>query len=198
MKAAGRISGFFVLFCLRAWSQSAVTSSDAANAARMTTSILALRREHDPQILKAFDAAEKLSRKGSHRVAIHLFDGILDAYPGYSEARNNLALEFDALGDVDRAVEELRRILENDPAFRLAYTNLGAILCNHGRYREAESLVRQGVRVLGAWPKARLVLGVALIGQGQWTREARENLTAASRHNQTAKDILGAWAERGK
>lgn len=157
-----------------------------------------LQRQHDHHIQKAFHEAEKLSRQGRHGAAIQVFDRVIDADPGYSEARNNRALEFDALGDADRAIEELHRLLESDSVFRLAYTNLGVILCNHGRYREAESVLLKGLGLLGGWPKASLVLGVALIGQGQWTSETREHLKRAAAHDKTAEVLLRSWPAQSK
>jgi len=166
--------------------------------ALMTVSVSRLRRQYDRQIQKKFHEAEKLSMNGRHRAAIQIFDRLLDADPAYSEARNNRALEFDALGNADRAVEELQYLLEIDSAFRLAYTNLAVILCNHHRYREAESNIRKGIELLGEWPKANLTLAVVLTGQGQWTSEAREHLKRAAAQDKTAEVFLQSWPDWAK
>jgi tetratricopeptide (TPR) repeat protein len=165
------------------------------NSARMTTSINELRREYDHQIHKAFDQAERLSRQGRHRAAIQVFDHILDAVPDYSEARNNRALEFEALGNADRAIEELQHVLAIDSAFKLAYANLAVILCNQRRFREAESITREAIHLFGEWPKANLTLAVAVMGQGQLTSKTQELMKPAAGQHKTAE---GLWEIRRK
>jgi Flp pilus assembly protein TadD len=94
------------------------------------------------------------------------------------------------LGNADRAIEELQRVLEIDSPFKIAYTNLAAILYNRRRYQEAEAVMRKGIAVLGDWPNASLTLGVVLIAQGDRTAEAWEHLKSAVAQAKIAKTLF--------
>jgi tetratricopeptide (TPR) repeat protein len=160
-----------------------------------TVSFREIEAERDRQAQKLFERAEKLSRKRHHVEAIGLLQQVLQSRPNYSDVRNNLALEFVALGDTSRAIEELRRIIGDDPSSILAYENLGVILCNAHRYQEAEIIARQNADVAPASLKANLILGVALAGQGKWGPEARSNLEQAGGRYPVARMVLKKWSD---
>lgn len=160
-----------------------------------TVSFRQLEAERDRQTQELFKRAKKLSRKRHNVEAIGLLEQILRSRPTYSNARNNLALEFVALGDIDRAIEELRRTIRDDPGLVLAYTNLGVILCNAHRYGEAEVVARQAAVISPASLKANLILGVALAGQGKWGPEARASLEQAGSQYPVARMVLKKWSD---
>lgn len=160
-----------------------------------TVSFREIEAERDPQTQKLFERAEKLSRKRHHVEAIGLLQQVLQNRPNYCDVRNNLALEFAALGDTSRAIEELRRIIGDDPNSILAYENLGVILCNAHRYQEAEITARQAADVAPASLKAKLILGVALVGQDKRGPEARSNLEQAGARYRVARMVLKKWLD---
>ncbi len=212
MREQIEITACLMLFSVRAWTQIpsncsrlpvahpifAEHSLTVACTSVGTVSIAQLRRQNDHKMKRMLREAETLSQQGEHQAAIELFNRVLDADPCYSEARNNRALQLVALGNCHSAIEELTLLLEIDPGFRLAYTNLGVVLCNHHEYKKAESVLRKGIDLFGEWPKASLTLGVALVGQYGWTREARELLVHSASQDKAVEAFLRSWPDFAK
>src|SRR5258708_35300435 len=88
-------------------------------------------------------------------------------------------------------IEELQHVLEIDFPFKIAHTNLATILYNHRRHQEAGAVMRKAIAGLRDRPNPSLTLGIVLIGQGDRSAQARENLTCALAQGTIAKRRLG-------
>ena len=142
---------------------------------------------------KAAAKAERLSKKGQHEEAIVEFRAALDIDPKYYEAENNLALELEAAGKAEEAEKTLRRLMESAPEHILAFTNLATLLCQQHRYAEAEAVARLSLTRHRFSFKSNYLLGAALVDEGKWTDEARENLKYAEVKYPEAKALLEKW-----
>ena len=69
----------------------------------------------------------------------------LAADPGDLFSRYALALEYRKMGLWEECVRELRNVTERDPTYLGAYYQLGSLLAEHGQYKDAEAVYRQGI-----------------------------------------------------
>lgn len=92
----------------------------------------------------------------------------------YSKAAIELAQAYAREGDHQRALEELRRYLEVDPAYLLAYLRAAEIYRSEGRERERRQLLEQGSEIFrSSGPRYR----------------PRTDETVAERYNQKAVSV---------
>jgi Tfp pilus assembly protein PilF len=106
---------------------------------------------------------------------------------------NNLALELDAAGHADEAVQVFRRLMQSNPEHVLVFSNLATLLSQQKRYAEAEDVARQAMQRHKFSFKANLVLGTVLIDQNKWTGEAKTALEYAQVKYSDAKSLLDHW-----
>jgi len=74
-----------------------------------------------------FERAWALAQAGREDDAIQAFAAMAQDFPELPEPHNNLALLYAKRGDLKRAESELLMAIEVNPAFALAYTNLGDV-----------------------------------------------------------------------
>lgn len=142
---------------------------------------------------KAAKKAEHLSKKGDHQAAVAEFRNALIIDPAFYEAENNLALEYEALGDRGAAEKTLRHLQETAPAHTLGMANLAVLLCEEHRYAEAEAVARHALASHRFSFKSNYLLGSALVNQGRFTSEARTALEYAQVRYPEAKSLLERW-----
>jgi predicted Zn-dependent protease len=61
----------------------------------------------------------------------------------YGEAANNLALVLTARGETEKAIEVLRRLLQANPGFEMAYVTLCRIYLKAGQQQEGTQVLEQ-------------------------------------------------------
>jgi tetratricopeptide (TPR) repeat protein len=125
----------------------------------------------------------------------------LRLFPRYAEARYNLAVALDDLGDTAGAIQEYRALLDQlgqqtDFRLRRASTSarLGFALARTGRPAEATAYLREAARLDPANALTFVNLGGALLEQGQ-IQEAQQALEEAARLDPSMVDAyynLGA------
>ncbi len=71
--------------------------------------------------------------------AIELYKKALEIDPKYGDAAHGLALCYQAIDDLDSAIEVTRRHTQNDPDDILAFTNLSMFYQKKGMIKEAEA-----------------------------------------------------------
>jgi eukaryotic-like serine/threonine-protein kinase len=79
-----------------------------------------------------------------------------------------------AIGDLDRALAEVRRAQELDPLSLVINTNIGWGLLMKGRYDEAVAQLRKTIEMDGTFYYARYILGQALQLSGQIAEAEKE------------------------
>jgi tetratricopeptide (TPR) repeat protein len=72
---------------------------------------------------------------------------MLAANPRDSFARYGLAMEYANAGDLERAVEEYRTLLDHNPGYAAAYFHGGQALEKLGRLEEARDCYQKGIEV---------------------------------------------------
>jgi GT2 family glycosyltransferase/tetratricopeptide (TPR) repeat protein len=98
------------------------------------------------------------------------------------KARQNLAVVYTDLGDLERAEEQWRQVTREAPRYRTGWRGLGDMLLRRGRLEEAEALAKQcqtdpALRVEGRLLESRLALARGNVVAAQ---EAIEQAVAAS------------------
>jgi Flp pilus assembly protein TadD len=125
----------------------------------------------------------------------------LRLYPGYAEARYNLAIALDDLGDPASAIQEYRTLLDQlgeSPELRARRAQvdarLGLALARTNHAAEAVPVLREATRLDPSNAEVFSNLGAALLELGQF-QEAHEALEQAVKLDPTAADAyhnLGA------
>lgn len=72
---------------------------------------------------------------------------LLEQNPADSFSRYALATEYARGGELEKAAEEYRRLLEINPDYAAAYYHGGQVLEKLGREEEARALYRKGIEV---------------------------------------------------
>ena len=175
----------------------------AAKPVTPTVSIQEFAHRYPSKAVKLFLNGKKFLEKGNHDAAIESFQRAVRIDPLFTEARSDLALELVATGKTEQGIEELRTVLQHDPSSRLGYTNLGAILCNHRRYAEAEAVARRALAVDPTCAKISLILAVALFGQNKPTVDVEKALKLTWVSYPVESKAIAQWfgfarAERGE
>lgn len=70
---------------------------------------------------------------------------ILSENPGDAFARYGLAMEYSNQGDVDRAMEEFRKLLETHPDYTAGYFMAAQALARANRVDEARKMLGEGI-----------------------------------------------------
>jgi predicted Zn-dependent protease len=76
---------------------------------------------------------------------IAMLSEILIANPEYSFARYGLAMEYSKAGEIDRAVEEFKTLIEKNPDYTPAYFMAAQTLAGASRVDEAKRMLVDGV-----------------------------------------------------
>ena len=113
------------------------------------------------------DMGLALASLGRGHEAVRQYREALRLCSDYHRARFNLAVELSkSPTTTDDAVEEYRRILDADPSFYKAQTNLGLLLESNGNHESAIDCFRQAVLANPQYVKGHANLGRALIRAG--------------------------------
>jgi tetratricopeptide (TPR) repeat protein len=75
------------------------------------------------------------------------YQKVLDAYPDYKFAWNNLGSAYRALGRKSRALDAYRRAVKIDPRYALAYYNMGVVYDGAGQYQKALEYYSDAVKI---------------------------------------------------
>ena len=94
----------------------------------------------NPQIVRLFQEAENLHRKGQLGAAKKRYELILQKQPDFAHARLFLAVVLQQAGQIQDAVNQARKAIQDmDPPDAVLLTNYGVIMKNAGLLQEAET-----------------------------------------------------------
>jgi tetratricopeptide (TPR) repeat protein len=133
--------------------------ADLKEAARISPADVQLRNTY----------GETLAKLGRWEEAITQFDAALGYQPNLLTARLNLASAYECTGDLPRAEDHFRRVLDADPANALALASLANLAARRADWDIARHLAEQA---LSADPKQRLALTTlanAAVATGNFT-----------------------------
>jgi tetratricopeptide (TPR) repeat protein len=118
-----------------------------------------------------------------------------------SIAHNNLALVLAGRGDIDEAINRLRRSVEIDPAFVEAQTNLGNFLGLQGFTREAIAHLRRALKIDPTFVNAHNVLGNLLAANNELDEaitQFRQALESNAQSAVTHYNLARVLAKQGR
>ena len=107
-------------------------------------------------------AAMDLLDNGRLQEAEAAWQALVAREPGRAKAWFMLGRVRHARGDLDAAIDFLRKAIALDPGFVPAYSDLGIFLQGQGRLEEAESCYRRAIALAPGFAEAMNNLGVAL------------------------------------
>ncbi len=92
-----------------------------------------------PDKEELYDQAVDLYADENYEAAIALYRQALEIDPKYADALHGLIMCYQAMGDLDQAIELTRRQIEQEPDDILAFTNLSMFYQKKGMVPEAEA-----------------------------------------------------------
>lgn len=148
--------------------------------------------------------ADTLGQQGRPAEANDIYRAIPTTIQVSDFARLRLAVNLDGLGEVDRAVEQLKSLAADRPEAQDAPMALGDVLRRHKRFAEAVEAYDQAItRAGGTNPRTWPLLyarGIALERSKQWNR-AEKDFQEALRLKPDQPDILNylgyTWVDQG-
>jgi len=143
--------------------------------------------------------------QGDMDLAEREFRAALRAFPGFLEARENLAITLARKGRVGEAVAEFTEVLADRPNWAEAHYNLGLLQLEAKNLNEALIHFGRAVELNPAYPEAHNNFGLALEQQGKIDEAIAEFRTAiefnphstpnTQKHGTTS---ASSWRKRGK
>jgi serine/threonine protein kinase/Flp pilus assembly protein TadD len=117
---------------------------------------LGLESQGRDYIQKALDLRERLSEKELYQIqgdffreseetytqAIEAYTNLLDLYPDDTTARHNLALIYNSIEDLDRAIEHYEKCMKDQAEFVGTYFSIADVYMMKGQYDKAEEILR--------------------------------------------------------
>jgi tetratricopeptide (TPR) repeat protein len=128
--------------------------------------------------LELYNSALKLSQEGKNKAAIDKLNQAISAHPTFMLAFNELGVQYQKTGELEKASEALQSALKISPGAFTPLVNHGIVLVRLKRYAEAEAELREALKQNEQSAIARFYLGRALAYLGRFD-EAERELNAA-------------------
>lgn len=125
-----------------------------------------------------YNTALKLAQDGKNKAAIDKLNEAVKAHPDFMLAFNELGVQYQKVGELDKANEALQSALKISPSSFAPLVNHGIVLVRLKKYAEAEAGLRVALRENDKSAVAHFYLGRALAYLGQFD-EAEKELNAA-------------------
>ncbi len=121
---------------------------------------------------KAFELRDRVSERERFYISAHYYEGVTgeiekvketyelwkQTYPRDTIPRNNLAVQYDIIGQYDKALAEAQEALRLDPNEPRHYLNVAAAYLGLKRIAEAKAILERQLAQLGDIPGAHLTL----------------------------------------
>ena len=138
--------------------------------------------------------------------AVRELEAAVALQPGFLKAQFNLALAYEAspAHGPQKAIEQLRKLLANEPRYPRAEFILGRLLLRQGNVARAVEHLKTAVQQEPEYGEARYQLGLALSRAGQQAEGAveikrgRELITASENEQAASLDLAEAMAALDK
>jgi arylsulfatase A-like enzyme/tetratricopeptide (TPR) repeat protein len=122
------------------------------------------------RILSALASANR----GQHSSAARVLEDVLNQSPEASSVRVILALQYEKLGDLEKAAQQFSRVVADDSQNVLACFNLARTRLKQGKVDEAVTWYEQTLKIDPAFTQARTGLGIVYRNRKQWSRAIEE------------------------
>ena len=103
--------------------------------------------DEENKIKQTFSLAEKLFSEKKYRESIKNYEKILEKFPNMIGALNNIALNYEMLGDLDQAVLFYKKCYELKPNETLILNNLANTLYRKNNYDEAIKVYEESLEI---------------------------------------------------
>lgn len=143
--------------------------------------------------------AAELERAGKYREAIALYEKMrAPGSPDALLATKLLAGFYFRQGDLERAEQEYRTLLKQNPTDAAVLTSLGDIGCRRALWPTAEMFYSQALRHQPDNPSARSGLAMALAQQGEYAKSVEEFKKVVKSEAEAHCEVAWYMAMRGK
>jgi tetratricopeptide (TPR) repeat protein len=144
--------------------------TDTDEARKLINYLIATRPSSDKDALWATTLkAILLNSEGKHQDAEKILSDLIQQYPGFVLAHQDLALVFQSEGEPDHAIAELRRGLRLNKSRADAHSVLGELLYEKNKFTDAITELKIAVGVDPANARIRYLLGASLLAEGSIT-----------------------------
>ncbi|MDQ6700915.1 MAG: tetratricopeptide repeat protein [Acidobacteriota bacterium] len=145
-----------------------------------TISARQLQHPVPKKAMQAMMAAQKFSESGDFGSAAEQLKRAIRIAPAYTEAHNNLGVQYIRLRQYEAAAVELEEALRAGPESSALDCNLAAALLSLGRHSEAERTVRRALALDARNLRADYLLGRILMLRPEGRPEALQHLLRAA------------------
>lgn len=113
------------------------------------------------------DRARVLLEEGQFNEAVQLLEKLSKQHPEFIAARNNLALAYYYMGQLDRAVRTVEEVLEEDPGNLHALCNLSILLLQLEQHDQLQAIMRMLKKLvpMGAEHSFKLATTMGILGE---------------------------------
>jgi len=142
-----------------------------------------------------YNTALKFAQDGKSKAAIDKLNDAIKAHPTFMLAFNELGVQYQKTGDLDKANEALQSALKISPTAFAPLVNHGIVLVRLKKYAEAEADLRVALKEDDKSAIAHFYLGRALAYLGQFDEAEKELNTAVTLGGEQMKEAhryLGA------
>lgn len=129
--------------------------------------------------VREFERALKAQSKGEHENAVEHFKKAIEIDPEFCAARNDLGASYLRLRRVELAIDQFNKAIAVDPHLAMPYSNLAVAYFMQDKPADAERAARREVDLDRGGTRGRLMLGLSLVLQRKFTREAEQSLGKA-------------------
>ena len=128
--------------------------------------------------LDLYESALKLSQEGKNKAAIDKLNQAIAAHPSFMLAFNELGVQYQKIGELDKADQALQAALQISPNGFTPLVNHGIVLVRLKRFAEAETDLRDALKQNDQSAIAHFYLGRAVAYLGRFDEAERELNTA--------------------
>ena len=114
-------------------------------------------------------ALETLQKDSQFSAVAQQAEELASEFPQSAPVWNILGKAQTSLGDLDAAVQSLKKAIELDPDFALAFSNLGDACSMAGRLNDAVACYQKAIALAPESPDTLVNLGIAFMAQGRFT-----------------------------
>lgn len=132
------------------------------------------------QARKEFQRAAQAMARNDTRASIAHLEKAVSLDPLFVQARNNLAVRYMLIGEVEKSEREFAAALAEDPACAECQANYAVLLLSLQRPAEAERAAERAVALNGLSARSRYVLALAMLDQNKLNAQVFRHLEVAT------------------
>lgn len=155
---------------------------EASNGGRIVSVPIYLKLKPDSSIpapaVDAYHKAQQSARSGNNKKAIEQLNAALAIEPKFTLALSELGSLYLKAGDTSKAAETYTKLVDLAPADISGQLNLGIALFNQKKIPDAETHLREALKLNDKLPTAHYYLGLVLVNEKQYG-DAEKELEAA-------------------